>query len=240
MSFCPSCGASNADGAKFCEKCGVTITEEAPAAPVAAPGASVVDQASQAISGGAKAAGKALGGLDVPKLILTGVVIIALIVGYVLFLKPMSESDYENKADDYSLDMTDAQGEMDSALSDYYELTDLNSDDDVDKTDIEDLRAIYDESRKASKEAASGIKGLRPPKTYKAADERLNEWAKYYSGDHWVAVDELLTEAEGRSYGRFSESISKHYDDTSRDASRANRSMSRAAEDLGLTWGYGE
>ncbi len=236
MSFCPACGASNADGARFCEKCGKGLAEEA--APVAAP--VVPGEPTPVAPVVPKPAGPALGGIDAPKLIIAGVVVVFVFVMYMIFLKPMSVADYEDKADEYSIEITDATSEMDMALSDYYNLTDLNSDDKVDSNDIDDLRSTFDDSRSAAKAAASKIKGLRPPKEYKAADTRLNEWAKYYGGDYWDAVDALLKSAEGRTYGRFSSSISDYYDKTSKDASRANRSMSRASQDLGLTWGYGE
>ncbi len=241
MSFCPSCGATNADGAKFCEKCGAGMGEVAPAAAPAAPAAPPVAPPAPAPFTPAPSGptGSPLGNLDPAKIVIAVVVVVALLVGYLIFLKPMSESDYEDKADEYSLDILDATQEMDRSLSDFYSY-DGDTSDKVDDADIEDLKDVLDESRKSAKSAASKIKGLRPPRDYKSADGRLNEWAKYYGGDYWDAVAKLIDSADGRTYERFSDSVSDFYDDTSRDASKANRAMGRASEDLGLSWGRGE
>lgn len=236
MSFCPSCGSKNADEARFCEKCGVPV--QAAAQPAAQPqdGQQDAPQAAQVLSSAGVAAGKAVRGLNPILLVAAGVAVVVLLVGYLAFFRPMSEADYEDAADDYAADLMEAQGDVLSAI-DYYSYTDY-PDDELSDSDLEDLWETYKEGADGIKKAASGISGLRPPKEYKSADTRMNDWAAYMSGDYLDAVNELLSKQEtGRSYGRFSDDIFDFYEELSKDETRAWRAFSRAAEDLDLNYG---
>jgi len=165
--------------------------------------------------------------------------VVVLLVAYLIFLKPMSIADYEDGADEYTVQLMDATSDMENALYEF-ESGDLGDyDSKIDSADFDDLMTTYQESKSEAKDAAKKIRGLRPPKEYKTADSRLLEWADYYSGDYWKTVSELVDSAEGRTYGRFADDVMDFWGDISRDSSRANRALSRAASDLGLNW-YGE
>jgi NAD(P)-dependent dehydrogenase (short-subunit alcohol dehydrogenase family) len=229
MSFCPSCGTKNADEARFCEKCGGPLAAAQPQTPASADVQQAAEQVSQAVS----SAGRAVGRLNPVLLIGAGIAIVVLLVGYFVFLNPMSESDYEDAADEYVADMFDAQAEITDAFSMYY-YSDY-PDDELTDTDIADLREAVNEGTAGMKRAAADIRGMRPPKEYKSADKRLNDWAAYLSGGYLDAVGKLLGKMEvGRSYDRVSEDISRFYDDTSKDSERAWRDLSRASGDLGI------
>lgn len=231
MSFCAACGTSNADESRFCAKCGGPL--EVPQ-PVSAPQEvqQVAEHAKQAVV----SAGKAARRLNPVLLIGAGALVLILLVGFLAFLRPMSESDYEDAADEYAADLMDAQEEWQTAIGDYA-YSDY-PDEELTKSDLDDLRDVYNESADAIKKAARDINGLRPPREYKSADGRLNDWADWMSGGYLEAADKMLSKQEvGRSYGRFSDDVSEYYDDISKDETRAWRAFNRAADDLGLEYG---
>ncbi len=170
MKYCSQCGASNADDAKFCESCGAVWADGgvAPAAPVVAPpvpGAPVPAP----VSGGSNA--KMLIVLGVAALVFLG----AVMVGWTLFFKPMSTSDYEDKVSESIIASADALTETSDVFNDY----DVEYDEEIGDENLKMLRDAIDGGIKGVKDARNDIARLRAPKEYKSADERL---VKSYDG----------------------------------------------------------
>jgi len=160
MKYCAQCGASNADDAAFCEKCGNTFEtpslDPASAAPVVA---SVVPK-------------KSAKGLVIA--LLVGVlVILAALGGYwALLLKPMSASDYEREVSKSAAAAVEATGDWS------YEVGSIDVSWDDNPVGDENLELLRTRTKKAVSridKVREDLAALRPPKEYEDAHAQLLE-----------------------------------------------------------------
>ncbi len=216
MKYCSQCGVSNADDAKFCESCG-SVWGDAGAAPVPAPA-----------SGRGNA--KTLIVLAVAAVMLIG----ALAVGWTLFFKPMSASDYEDKVSDSVVAVTDAFTKALEAFEDDA-LSEVDFDEAIGDENLAMLRDSVAEGIDGVKAARSELKGLRPPGEYTSVHERLVSGYDSLLG-YLVVFDEILGEMTAEdSKDTFSEKSADRFDEsTAKDYQEAWTDMGEALEDMGL------
>ena len=231
MKYCQACGQQNAEDARFCEKCGSALAESAPVPQAPQSTAPTVDLASSAqdVMGRLRGMGRA------PMFAVGGVLV--LLVIYMIAFRPMSTDKYEDLADEHSLELSDATGEIWDALNEYRSYNEsFDSEDTLDGDDWDDTRSEIKDALSTVKKSASKIRGLRPPSEYKSADRKLNDWAEFYAGDWADEVEELLDDVEdGDEYGQVDTKLSRFDSATERGTSGAWRDLSRAGSDLDLT-----
>lgn len=236
MSFCPQCGTSNADDARFCEKCGTGIAGATPpAAPPVQASAPVTEQA-KAVANTAAAAAKKID----PKLVVVGIVVLVLLAVGIVVTRPMDKRDYKDEAEDLAEEILGSESDIASDLYDMMYAYD-DSDDDLDSGDVEELRETFQKESKKLKEAAKGIERLRPPSDYKDADKDLRAWAKWTAGDGLAAYDSIITQAEqdGMTYEDFEELWEDWYEEYQEAGEDSYEALEDAIDDLNIE-PYGE
>lgn len=234
MGFCAQCGSANAEGARFCEKCGQPVAASAPVAPGAKPEAPAA--MAKAAAAGAVSAARRLN-----PLLLAGIGVVALaVVAGVVVLRPMDRSDYRREAQDLGEDLRRGVTRIDSAVYDMaYDYED--EDDELDQSAVEDAREDFKKEAAKIKDAAKGIERLRPPSDYKDADEDLRLWAGFYSNEWLKSVDDALAQAErGMTYEEFSDLLNDIYEDQSDAIDDAYDALLDADGELRLNLSEGE
>lgn len=240
MSFCPQCGAPNADDARFCEKCGTAVTGTVvPAAqPAQAPVAAAVTEQATAVVGAATAEVK-----KVNPLVLIGALVLVVLIGVgIVITRPMDKREYKKESENLAEDMVNATSRI---SSDIYELAYNYEDesDELDASDVQDLRDSFKKQSKKIKEAADGIKGLRPPSDYKDGDKDLRIWAEWMATDGLKQYDDAvkLAESDGTTYEDFNSALEdwqSDWDDSGEDAYQA---LEDAVDELNIQpYGQGE
>lgn len=229
MSYCPACGHDNLDGAKFCEVCGaaqeaVTPTQQPAAGAPATTMSSAADSLTQAVSSAASQASKLGGGNNLVPIIAGVAVMIALFVGYNVFLAPMDAREYEKAVEDLSEELNDGFYDATSAVDEYYEDVDYDDGEEVDADDWKDVSTEYKEAMKEARVAMKELKGLRAPDKYKSDHEDLVAGIAAYT-EAIDEMDQVIADAPGRDIG-----------DVNEDLYEASEDMWNQEGDVGDFW----
>ncbi len=216
MKYCPACGNTNPDDARFCESCGASQ-------PAIGPQGAVYQTPSAGAPGPRRTSYR-------PLLIIVAVVAAAYF-GYSMFLKPMSVSAYEDRVDELWDDISHAQGDLYDALEPFY-YPDEDYDREIDARDWDEAATDARAALKEIKSGAKKLKGLRPPDTYDREHADIAAGCSHLTGEYATNVEDVLKRAEGRDYGDVSDMISEYYDGSD------NRAMTDMYDGLGtvLDW----
>jgi len=195
MSFCPSCGTQAAPGSRFCQKCGTALPEVAPAgggvppAPQAA--APPPQPAAPTLAGAPRSKAPLLVGIA------GGLVVVLLVAAFAvwtMFFKPLSEDEYEDRAEDAALEFVDTTAEFETVFAVF---EDYDYDEPIDEADAAQARADFDGLRDRLADAQGELEGLRPPEAYEREHEALLAVTNFYTNDFMGYVDMALKEIEG-------------------------------------------
>lgn len=216
MSFCPSCGAPVEPGSRFCQKCGAVVAG-ASGVPTGAP------------SGGTAARGR--GGSAAVLLGIGAVVVIAVvgIVVWAMFFRPLSEEDYEQRAEEATFRIVDASDELGSLAMVWQ---DYDWDESFDDADLADAREGFDEMAAEMRAGHAELEALRVPESYEREHDALLSITEYFTTDFLDDLDRAITEAEqGATKEELEDEFDNEWDDMYDDLYSVERDLERI-EDL--------
>jgi len=213
MSFCQSCGAEVEPGSRFCQKCGTAVS----GSPV---GAS---------SGGTGARGR--GGSRALVLGAGAVVLIAVVgaVVWTMFFRPLSDEDYEQRAEEATFRIMDASDELNSLAMVWH---DSDWDESFDDADLADAREGFDEMAAEMRAGHAELEALRVPESYEREHDALLSITEYFTTDFLDELDRAITEAEqGATKEELEDGFYDEWEDMYEDLYSVERDLERI-EDL--------